>query len=101
MNKTEVNAGAKPVELAPHKNGPAPRLTAGDSQLLSPRSRVRELFSSSWLRSPAKVAHEDGTSEGRLLDYCSTGLVMQADGRKKRTARRWTPLRPRTTARFP
>ena len=57
-------------------------MTAGDSQLLAPRRGTRELFPSSWLRSPEKVTYSGGELEGTLLEFCSTGLIMQADGRK-------------------
>jgi hypothetical protein len=59
----------------PHANGAAPRMTAGDAQLFTPRSGgYRELFPSSWLRTPAKVTYSGGKLEGTLLEFCSTGL---------------------------
>ena len=58
----------------PHQNGPAPRMTPGDAQLVTPRRGTRELFPSSWLRAPAKVTHTGEELEGTLLEFCSTGL---------------------------
>jgi len=66
----------------PHKNGPALRITLGDAQLAAPRRGSRELFPSSWLRNPAKVTYSGGELEGTLLEFCSTGLIMQANGYK-------------------
>ena len=65
--------------IASHKNGPAPRVTPGDAQLVTPRRGYRELVPSSWLRTPAKVTHTGGELEGTLLEYCNTGLIMQAN----------------------
>jgi len=97
-NRTETHLLPNPTENSVPR-GPAPRMIAGDSQLLAPRSRTRELFPSSWLRSPAKVAMADGELEGALLDYCSTGLIMQAKGRKRtRTTPRLRPVSTRPWA---
>jgi hypothetical protein len=57
-------------------------VTPGDAQLVTPRRGYRELFPSSWLRTPAKVTHVGRELEGTLLEYCSTGLIMQANGYK-------------------
>jgi hypothetical protein len=58
----------------PYANGPAPRMTTGDAQLVAPRRGSRELFPSSWLCTPAKVTYSGGELEGTLLEFCSTGL---------------------------
>jgi hypothetical protein len=58
----------------PHTNSPAPRMTPRDTQLVAPRRGSRELFPSSWLRTPAKVTYSGGELEGTLLEFCSTGL---------------------------
>jgi hypothetical protein len=57
----------------PHKNGPAPRITPGDAQLVAPRRGSRELFPSSWLRNPAKVTYSGGELEGTLLEVLQHG----------------------------
>ena len=66
----------------PHQNGPAPRMTPGDAQLVTPRRGFRELSPSSWLRTPAKVTYSGGELQGTLLELCSTGLIRQANGYK-------------------
>jgi hypothetical protein len=66
----------------PHTNGLALRMTPGDAQLLTPRRGYRELFPSSWLRTPTKVTYSGGELEGTLLEFCSTGLIMQSGGYK-------------------
>jgi hypothetical protein len=58
----------------PHTNGPSPRIAPGDAQLVTPRRGYRELFPSSWLRTPAKVTYSGEELEGTLLEFCSTGL---------------------------
>jgi hypothetical protein len=63
----------------PHTNGPSPRIAPGDAQLVTPRRGYRELFPSSWLRTPAKVTYSGEELEGTLLEFCSTGLIMQAN----------------------
>jgi hypothetical protein len=68
--------------VAPHANGPSPRMTPGDAQLVTPRRSVRELFPSSWLKSTAEVTHVGGTTTGTLLEYVSTGLILQDDVHK-------------------
>jgi hypothetical protein len=54
----------------PPTNGPPPRMTLGDAQLVAPRPGSRELFPSSWLRTPAKVTYSGGELEGTLLECC-------------------------------
>jgi hypothetical protein len=63
---------------SPHANGPAPQMTTGDAQLITLRRGHRELFLSSWLRTPSKVTYSGRELEGTLLEFCSTGLIMQA-----------------------
>jgi hypothetical protein len=67
---------------SPSQNEPSPRITPGDAQLVAPRRGTRELFPSSWLRTPAEVTHVGGTTEGTLLEFVSTRLIIQSDGSK-------------------
>jgi hypothetical protein len=74
----------------PHTNGPAPRVTPGDAQLVAPRRGTRELFPSSWLRQNARVMYDGGDLSGTLLEFCSTGLIVQTNGAKSRVS--WDAL---------
>jgi hypothetical protein len=64
-------------------NGPAPLVTPDGSAKLSSRRPGRELFPSSWLRHRARIMYGDGQDlSGVLLEYCSVGLIVQANGSK-------------------
>ena len=71
-------------------NGPAPLVTPDGSYQLTARRPGRELFPASWLRHKAEVTYEGGSLSGVLLEYCSAGLILQADGMKKLVA--WDAL---------
>jgi hypothetical protein len=71
-------------------NGPAPMVTPDGSRLTT-RRPGRELFPSSWLRHRACVVYDGGDLSGVLLEYCASGLVLQADGAKKLVS--WDALR--------
>jgi hypothetical protein len=64
--------------------GPAPMVTPDGSYQLTARRPGRELFPSSWLRHRARIHYGDGEDllEGVLLEFCSTGLIVQANGHK-------------------
>jgi hypothetical protein len=64
-------------------NGPAPLVTPDGSAKLTSRRPGRELFPASWLRHRAEITHVGGSISGVLLEYCSTGLIVQSDGVKK------------------
>ncbi len=64
-------------------NGPAPMVTPDGSYQLTARRPGRELFPASWLRHKAHVMYGDGQELcGVLLEFCSVGLVIQANGSK-------------------
>jgi hypothetical protein len=50
----------------------------GSVKLLTRRRGFRELFPSSWLRTPDEVRHSGGITEGTRLEFCSTELILQA-----------------------
>ena len=64
-------------------NGPAPMVTPDGSYQLTARRPGRELFPSSWLRHKAEVTYDGGSISGLLLEFCSTGLIVQANGSKR------------------
>ncbi len=64
-------------------NGPAPMVTPDGSYQLTARRPGRELFPSSWLRHKAEVTYDGGSISGLLLEFCSTGLIVQAGGSKR------------------
>ena len=72
-------------------NGPAPLVTPDDSHKLTARRPGRELFPSSWLRHKAEVTYDGGSLSGVLLEFCSVGLIVQANGSKNLVA--WDALR--------
>ena len=64
-------------------NGPAPMVTPDGSYQLTARRPGRELFPSSWLRHRARLVYGDGQNlDGVLLEFCSVGLIVQANGSK-------------------
>ena len=72
-------------------NGPAPLVTPDGSYQLTSRRPGRELFPSSWLRHRARVMYADGQDlSGVLLEFCSVGLIVQANGSKNLVA--WDAL---------
>jgi hypothetical protein len=72
-------------------NGPAPMVTPDGSYQLTARRPGRELFPSSWLRHRARVMYGDGQDLcGVLLEFCSVGLIVQANGSKNLIA--WDTL---------
>ncbi len=72
-------------------NGPAPLVTPDGSHQLTARRPGRELFPSSWLRHRARITYGDGQDlSGVLLEFCGTGLVIQANGSKNLVA--WDAL---------
>ena len=64
-------------------NGPAPMITPDGSAKLTARRPGRELFPASWLRHKAEVTYDGGSMSGLLLEFCSTGLIVQAGGSKR------------------
>jgi hypothetical protein len=48
------------------------------------------LFPSSWLRHRARIIYDGGDLSGVLLEYCSVGLIVQANGSKNLVA--WDAL---------
>jgi hypothetical protein len=83
LTETILASDANRTETHPIPNGPAPRVSPdGSVQLLTRRRGSRELFPSSWLRTPAEVRHAGGITEGTLLEFCSTGLILQAKSHK-------------------
>ena len=83
MTETILPPDANRTETHPIPNGPAPRVSPdGSVQLLTRRRGSRELFPSSWLRTPAEVRHAGGITEGTLFEFCSTGLILQAKSHK-------------------
>ncbi len=66
-------------------NGPAPMVTPDGSRLIT-RRPGRELFPSSWLRHRARIIYGVGDQSqdlsGVLLEFCSVGLIVQANGSK-------------------
>ena len=71
-------------------NGPAPLVTPDGSYQLTARRPGRELFPSSWLRHKARVMYNGGDLSGVLLEFCSIGLIVQANGSKSLVA--WDAL---------
>ncbi len=72
-------------------DGPAPLVTPDGSYQLTERRPGRELFPSSWLRHKARVMYGDGQDlSGVLLEFCSVGLIVQANGSKNLVA--WDAL---------
>ena len=63
-------------------NGPAPMVTPDGSYQLTARRPGRELFPSSWLRHRARIIYDGGDLSGVLLECCSVGLIVQANGSK-------------------
>jgi hypothetical protein len=63
-------------------NGPAPLVTPDGSHRLTARRPGRELFPSSWLRHRARIVYDGGDLSGVLLEFCSVGLIVQANGSK-------------------
>jgi hypothetical protein len=63
-------------------NGPVPLVTPDGSARLTSRRSGRELFPASWLRHRARIMYDGGDLSGVLLEYCSTGLIIQANGSK-------------------
>jgi hypothetical protein len=71
-------------------NGPAPLVTPDGSRLTA-RRPGRELFPASWLRHRARIMYGDGQDlSGVLLEFCSTGLIIQANDSKTLVA--WDAL---------
>jgi hypothetical protein len=64
-------------------NGPAPMVTPDGSAKLTSRRPGRELFPATWLRHRAEVTYDGGSISGLLLEFCSTGLIVQAGGSKR------------------
>jgi hypothetical protein len=64
-------------------NEPAPMVTPDGSYQLTARRPGREMFPSSWLRHKAEVTYDGGSMSGLLLEFCSTGLTVQANGSKR------------------
>jgi hypothetical protein len=64
-------------------NGPAPMVTPDGSYQLTARRPGRELFPASWLRHKAEVTYAGGSLSGVLLEFCSTGLIVQSNGSKR------------------
>ena len=72
-------------------NGPAPLVKPDGSYQLTARRPGRELFPASWLRHKARVMYGDGQDlSGVLLEFCSVGLIVQANGSKNLVA--WDTL---------
>ena len=63
-------------------NGPAPMVTPDVSAKLTARRPGRELFPSSWLRHRARITYDGGDLSGVLLEFCSVGLIVQANSSK-------------------
>jgi hypothetical protein len=79
LTETILPPDANRTETHPIPNGPAPRVSPdGSVQLLTRRRVSRELFPSSWLRTPAEVRHAGGITEGTRLEFYSTELILQA-----------------------
>jgi hypothetical protein len=77
--ETILPPDANRTETHPIPNGPAPRVSPdGSVQLLTRRRGFRELFPSSWLRTPDELRHAGGITEGTRLEFCSTELILQA-----------------------
>jgi hypothetical protein len=65
-----------------------PLLTPDASRLLA-RRPGRELFPASWRRHGVRISYDDGSGapggtdlSGVLLEWCGTGLIVQANGSK-------------------
>lgn len=71
-------------------NGPAPLVTPDGSAKLTARRPGRELFPSAWLRHRAEITYDGGSLSGVLLEFCSVGLIVQANGAKNLVA--WDAL---------
>jgi hypothetical protein len=72
-------------------NGPAPMVTPDGSYQLTARRPGRELFPASWLRHRARIMYgNDQDLSGVLLEFCSVGLIVQANGSKNLIA--WEAL---------
>jgi hypothetical protein len=71
-------------------NGPAPMVTPDGSYQLTARRPGRELFPASWLRHRARIIYDGGDLSGVLLEFCSVGLIVQANGSKNLVA--WDAL---------
>lgn len=66
----------------PSTNGPAPLVTPDGSRLIT-RRPGRETFPASWLRHRVTVTYGDGQDLAcTLLEYCSVGLIVAANGSK-------------------
>jgi hypothetical protein len=63
-------------------NGPAPLVTPDRGYRLTARRPGRELFPASWLRHRARIIYDGGDLAGVLLEFCSTGLIVQVNGSK-------------------
>jgi hypothetical protein len=86
MTNAHVVQGQAEVSVPPSYNGPAPIVTPDGSAKLTSRRPGRELFPSSWLRGNARIIYDSGSGSvdavGTLLEYCSTGLILQTNGCK-------------------
>jgi hypothetical protein len=79
LTETILASDANRTETHLIPDGPAPRVSPyGSVQLLTRRRGFRELFPSSWLRTPDEVRHSGGITEGTRLEFCSTELILQA-----------------------
>jgi hypothetical protein len=83
LTETILPPDANRTETHLISQGSAPQVSPdGSVQLLTRRRGSRELFPSSWLRTPAEVRHAGGITEGTLLEFCSTGLILQSKSHK-------------------
>ena len=79
MTETILPPDANRTETHLISKGSAPQVSLdGSVQLLTRRRGFRELFPSSWLRTPDEVRHSGGITEGTRLEFCSTELILQA-----------------------
>jgi bifunctional DNA-binding transcriptional regulator/antitoxin component of YhaV-PrlF toxin-antitoxin module len=79
LTETILPPDANRTETHLISKGSAPQVSPdGSVQLLTRRRGSRELFPSSWLRTPAEVRHAGGITEGTRLEFCSTELILQA-----------------------
>ena len=71
-----------PMGTTATPNGPAPLVTPDGAARLTSRRPGRELFPTSWLRHRARIIYDGGDLSGVLLEFCSVGLIVQANGSK-------------------
>ena len=80
MDKTEGERISVTETYTP--NGPAPMVTPDGTYQLTARRPGRELVPSSGLRHRARIIYDGGDLSGVLLEFCSVGLIVQANGAK-------------------